>query len=748
MQVTVPLKEVFNQQNIRSLGNYITNAEKILHSSIEAAQQKEYYVLSSAQKRMYFLHKFDPESVAYNMPEILRISGAYDKAQLRDAFNELVMRHENFRTSFEMYNEKPVQRIHETTDFELREYHVAPEKVNEIISSFIRPFDLSKAPLIRVGIIEVDHQEPVLMVDMHHIVSDGVSHSILVSEFMKLYNGDELPPIHLHYKDYAEWQHTDQQQTALNDQKEFWLNEYREEVQAIDLPTDFQRPQTRKLDGDYIDFAIGKNETKRLKALAIKENATMYMVLLSVYNVLLSKLSNQQDIVIGTPTAGRQHSDVDQMIGMFVNTLCLRNYPESALSFQQFLSNVKTNTLACFENQAYQYEQLIDELKVDRDTSRNPLFDVMFSFQNTEQGGIEISGLTFSPFESGNPTSKFDLTLTAREVDDQIHLNFQFATELFEKSTIERFIQYFIRITKTIANDPSTKLGSINVLSDQETEHILVHFNDTRREYPLQETVVSLFEKSVRKTPDRKALIHGDTVMTYNEMHQKVEEIAAYLHHTLGVKKGDLVGLLLDRDEKLVQTIFAILRIGAAYVPIDTRAPKDRVLSIIHEAGLQLLITRNNAYELFASSEIRLVDIDDLFDEIMDHTIEVPAIDVQNSDLAYVLYTSGSTGKPKGVAIEHSSLINLVQYMQEIYPLLENDSYLFKTTYSFDVSVAELFGWFLAGGSLTVLETGTELDSQRMLETIAAKGITHINFVPSMFNVFLETIKELSLIHI
>ncbi|MDW3194574.1 MAG: amino acid adenylation domain-containing protein [Cytophagales bacterium] len=737
LSIEVPLKTIFQHQDIRSLSQYIREADKTSYQSIEPAAKQEYYPLSSAQRRMYFLYQFEPNALTYNMPQIVRLEGVLAKNSLELAFNELVARHESLRTSFALQGDEPVQCITDWVDLHLEHYRSDEAGVQEVITSFIRPFDLSEAPLIRVGLISVaedstrEAEEHILMVDLHHIITDGVSQGLLIRDFMSLYEGEDLSPVHLHYKDYAVWQQAEAQQSALSQQKAFWLQEYSDLPPVLELPYDHKRPLVKKYQGGNLGFALAAEQTAQLKSIAESEGATLFMLMLSMYNILLSKLSNQEDIVIGTPTAGRQHADVDDMIGMFVNTMALRNYPKGKMSFREFLSAVQSGTLTFFDHQGYQYEELVDELKIERDTSRNPLFDVMFAYQNFEESTLQMPGLKLAAQNSGHTVSKFDLTLTVSENIEQLHLNFEYSTELFEKHTIERFNTYFVKIVEQVISNPEITLSDIVIISEEERLQILETFNDTKADFPTDKTVIDLFESQAARTPDKTALIFKNEELSYKSFHGKVDQVTDVLLNR-GVKQGDIVGLMSDRSFDLMAGIFGIMKAGATYLPISPDYPTERINFLIEDSGMQLMLTGSSVSKKDLSP-IALISLDSLEDKPFGAVLESRA---QPEDLAYIIYTSGSTGNPKGVEITHRSLHNLINWMDNQYPLAEDDRYLFKTSHMFDVSMTEIFGWLLSGGSMVILPQGDEANVDNLLHVIDDKHVTHINFVPSMFAVF------------
>ncbi|HLP46739.1 MAG TPA: amino acid adenylation domain-containing protein, partial [Candidatus Kapabacteria bacterium] len=417
LHVNIPLTKIFKTPTIRSLANYIKTAIKDKYLSIEPVEKKEYYPLSSAQKRLYILYQMEREGIEYNIPSISVLDGEIHIDKLERIFKQLILRHESLKTSFHMINDEPVQKIHDNVKFEIEklEGRGAPPWSPDIIRNYIRPFDLSKASLLRVGLLKEKGEKGdrhILMIDMHHIISDGTSMNILVKDFIALYQDMGLSELGLQYKDYSSWQNSKKHEESIKQQEHFWINEFAGEIPVLELPTDYLRPVVQNFEGSRIRFEIDKNITDLLKKLTIETDVTLYILLLSMYTVFLSKLTNQEDIVIGSPIAGRRHADLENIIGMFVNTLAFRNYPLGKKTFIGFLQEVKERTLSALENQDYQYEELVEVVALSRDVSRNPLFDTMLVLQNFDTQEIKIPGLKLAPYEYENKTSKFDLTLT------------------------------------------------------------------------------------------------------------------------------------------------------------------------------------------------------------------------------------------------------------------------------------------------------------------------------------------------
>ena len=398
---------------IRGLAAHIKNIKrsgKDPYISIEPVEAKEYYGLSSPQKRLFILYQMGKKSTGYNMPRVVRLEGDLDKNRLEETFRGLIRRHESLRTSFEMIEENPVQKIHKTVDFEVHYYKKNTGDPAAIIKDFIRPFDLSKAPLMRVGLIEQGVCEYILLLDMHHIISDAVSRDIFIRDFIAVYSGEVLPGLRVTYIEYCLWQDRKKESETIKRQEEFWLREFEDEIPVLDLPTDYARPPVQGFEGNRLRFSLTGEESGTLRTLALERNCTLYIVLLAIYNILLSKISGREDIVVGSPVAGRRHADLEQVMGMFVNTLALRNYPAGEKTFAVFLREVKEKTLAALENQDYPLEDLVDKVVVNRDLAREPLFDVVFVMGITDIPKIDIPNLKLSRSEYETGISKFDLT--------------------------------------------------------------------------------------------------------------------------------------------------------------------------------------------------------------------------------------------------------------------------------------------------------------------------------------------------
>ncbi|HEU4962493.1 MAG TPA: amino acid adenylation domain-containing protein, partial [Bacilli bacterium] len=446
LHVELPLSEVFTNSKIKELARYVQTAEQNAYAAIRPIAEQAYYPTSSAQKRLYILGQLEGAGTSYNMPGAMMVEGDLDTERLDQAFRQLIGRHETLRTSFEMVDDEIVQRVHSDVPFAIRVKEAAEEQAETLIAEFVQPFDLNQAPLLRVELVKLAADRHLLLFDMHHIISDGVSIGVLIREFVALYQGDDLSLLRVQYKDFSAWQNEWFESEAMQADERYWLDTFAGSVPVLDMPTDFPRPIVQSFEGSSITVELGRELTNRLHALAKETGSTLYMVLLAAYNTLLSKYTGQEDIVVGSPIAGRPHADLQGLIGMFVNTLAMRNRPVSELTFREFLASVKENALQAYEHQGYPFEQLVEQLDIPRDLSRNPLFDTLFVLQNADQGQLDVEGLRFTPYPFDSGIAKFDLTVTAEEVGDHIDFTLTYNKDLFAKSTANRFVGHFINL--------------------------------------------------------------------------------------------------------------------------------------------------------------------------------------------------------------------------------------------------------------------------------------------------------------
>ncbi|MEJ8545005.1 non-ribosomal peptide synthase/polyketide synthase [Brevibacillus borstelensis] len=739
--VELPLRVLFECPTIREMAAYIDAGEKAEYESIRPAAPQEFYPVSSAQKRMYILHQFEGSGISYNVPGVMLLEGKLDDRRFAHALRSLVDRHESLRTSFHSINGEPVQKVHEHVELEIVYDETTEDQIENTIKSFIGPFDLETAPLFRAGLVKLGPEKHLLLLDMHHIIMDGVSLEILIEEFAALYEEKELSPLRIQYKDYAAWQAGVYQTEAFRKQEAYWLDAFAGEIPLLNVPTDFPRPTVQSFAGDNIQLGSGKQLTEDLRRLAAETGTTLYMVLLAAYNVLLSKYSGQEEIVVGTPVAGRSHADLQPIVGMFVNTLALKNKPVGQLSFREFLGDVKQNALAAFQNQDYPFENLVEKLQVQRDLSRNPLFDTMFSLGNGNTEGIAIDGLRLVPYEVEGKVAKFDITLDAVELQDEIVFQFGYSTMLFARSTMESWTAHYLQILQTIVADPDRKLSAISMLTAEEKRQ-LQDFTSNEANYPTDRMFHQLFEQQVEKTPDQVAVIDAAEQITYRELNRRANQLARILREK-GVQPESTVGILVDRSLYMVVGMLAVFKAGGAYVPIDADYPQERKEFMLADSDAKLLLTlKKMENQVRFDGEILYLDQEELYQGDDANLASV----TRPEHAAYIIYTSGTTGKPKGVVIEHRSYVNIAFAWKEEYHL---DSFpvrlLQMASFAFDVSAGDFARALLSGGQLVICPSDVRVDPASLYDIIHKHEITIFESTPALAVPLMQYIFEQNL---
>jgi amino acid adenylation domain-containing protein len=758
-KITVP--EIFINHTIEKQARIIMGALRDIHDSIKSVEKKDYYALSSAQKRIYILEQMALEKTAYNIPQVIVLEEEPSREHLQDTFLELIDRHESLRTSFQVVQGEPVQRIHKKVDFKIAVYQGQPERpardrhinagdgggdplslaAQQVIKDFITPFDPGRAPLLQVNLINTAESRTFMMIDMHHIISDGVSLGILVKDFMSLYAAKELPALRLQYKDYAEWQNKKRESPQIRGQEEYWVAVFEGELPVVNMPLDFARPPIQSFAGSTVRFVIEGKESDSIKRLTLEADVTLYMVFLALYNILVSKLTNQEDIVIGTPVAGRWHVDLEQIMGMFVNTLPLRNFANEDKTFIEFLLEIKGRTLEAFENQNYQFEDLVDRLAVDRDMSRNPLFDLMFTFQNFEVGvggGLEQ---TLYPFV--DEIAKFDLTLRGMEAGERLIFAFQFCTKLFKRETIERCVSYFKKIALSVVENPEKKISEIEVIPEAERRCLLHEFNKAGNGYPEDETLHGLFERQAHRTPESIAIVTAASgnmnYISYRRLNNRTNQLARIFIEK-GVKRDCVVAIMLERSVEMIAGIVAVLKAGGAYLPLNPKFPEDRKRYMTTDCGVQLIVTEKSGRSTGHSfNKIDVIGLD-LADKNLFKSDKKNVGPLLNtlSHLAYVIYTSGSTGRPKGVAIAHSAVCPLLYWGYDHLKLKSNSRVIQNVPFFFDWSVWEIFITLSQGLALYVTPDEILRHPEKAIHFIRKNDIDVLHVTPTQLRSFAD----------
>ncbi len=747
-------------QQIKSKKNEIIELLSGIKKStaITPVEKKEYYPISSAQKRLYIIQQMDMGNTAYNMPQVIPMEVGIKGSKVEDIFMKLIARHESLKTSFIMVNEEVVQKINEKVVLKIERFQnknepFTADPVNEIMRDFIRPFDLSEAPLLRVGVIKTNEGKYTFLLDMHHIVTDGTSQAVLVKEFLALYTGKELPPLRLQYKDYSDWQNSKKQRQVIKEQEKYWSRIFPREVPVPNLPTDYPRPIMQSFEGNYVNFLLTVKESRVLKEIAAQTSATLYMCILSVFTILLARLSGQEDIVVGTPIAARRHADLEKVIGFFVNTLAMRISPCGEKSYKEFLLELKERTLEAYENQEYPFEELVDKISGSRDTSRNPVFDVMFNLLNIEEYNDPIPGTEEQEqYQSSHRqgTSKFDLTLNAVDLGERILFNIEYCSRLFNPATIDRFISYFKRLLGSLQEGTDIKLFEMEMIPRQEMQRILYEFNNTYSDYPKDKTIHGLFEGQVEKVPDYLALIgensksesrdaKNQVQLSYGLLNEESNRLAYTLLEKV-VGPDNTVGIMVERSVEIIIGILGILKSGGAYLPIDPDYPQKRIDYMLKDSNARVLVTAPGLSEKFEESstgdcQLSIVNCQLSMNEAASPSTltSTSTCQVSPANLAYIMYTSGSTGRPKGVMVNHRSVVRLVKNSN--YVELNKETRILQTGAPvFDATTFEIWGALLNGGQLYVVNKEIILDASQLGQTLQKSRINTLWLSSQLFN--------------
>ncbi|MFA4133149.1 MULTISPECIES: edeine biosynthesis hybrid PKS-NRPS EdeI [unclassified Brevibacillus] len=736
MQKEITITNLFQTPTIRQLAMLMAPNEETAVSAIPVAGYREAYPATSSQQRIYVLEQMQEGAVAYNIPTVMMLEGELDREAFERAFISLVQRHESLRTSFSIVDGALMQTVQPSVDFTLAYSEVDENDAKRTVEQFIRPFDLSKAPLVRGMLIRIDVNKHLLLFDMHHIISDGVSINILIREFFQLYQGLELPELRIQYKDYSVWQTEQLGNGVLAAQEKFWQGELDGELPVLNLPTDYPRPSVQSFEGDVLTFEIPQEMTQKILALAKNNGATLYMTLLGALSIMLSKYAGEEDIIIGSPVAGRHHADLENIVGVFLNTLAMRNFPRSDRTVADFLQEVKERALAALSHADYPFEMLVDRLTLPKDTARNPLFDVMFILQNTgdAKGSMSANGLTLSPYPFEQRSAQFDLTFDIIEREQRLIVDIEYSNKLFSKETIASMSTHFQKILEQMVEDPEQLIGKMSMLAVEERMLLIEHWNDTSLEYSREKTVVQLFEEVAEKEPNALAVSCGDKKVTYAELNKRANQVARLMKQH-SVTADTCVGLLTNRSVEMMVGLMAILKAGAAFVPIDPHYPEERISYVLENSMTPLVLTHDTLAEKQWGSVVR-VDVNDPRIETEDDSNLPPQ--ATPGDLAYVIYTSGSTGKPKGVMVEHGNLMSFCAGIGEHIDFASADKMLAVTTISFDIFLLETIVPLTKGMTVVIATEQQQADPQVLKELILQEEITFLQLTPSRLQLMLE----------
>ncbi|MEM8676929.1 MAG: amino acid adenylation domain-containing protein [Cyanobacteria bacterium P01_G01_bin.67] len=717
----------------------VANSLKVSKLEIKSVDRHNSLPLSFAQQRLWFMEQLQPGGGAYNIPTGVRLTGNLDLEVFRQSLQEIVRRHEVLRTNFKTEAGQPLQVINSDLYFDLTvrdiqelEIEQREKKVIELSrEAATHPFDLAKDLLLKVSVIRLAPQEHIVLLVMHHIVSDGWSMDILLRELITLYKSyvagetSPLPELNIQYADFAAWQREYLQGEVLDKQLNFWKQQLSGTLPVLQLPTDFPRGRVQTFNGANQSFELGKELTEQLNALARESGVTIFVLLLAAYKVLLSRHSGQEDIIVGVPIANRNRREIEDLIGFFTNTLVLRSDLSHRPSFKQLLAQIKESTYSAYDHQDLPFEKLVEELQPERDLSYNPLFQAKFRLENLPQP-ISIPDLTIAPLKQTEFAAKLDLSLDMYETTRGLVGGFEYNRDLFKPETISRLTDHFYVLLKGIINNPDCPVSELPILTPTEEQQILVDWNDTAVEFPENLCFHQLFTAQAAKTPDNIALVYRDKELTYGELDRQSNELASYLV-SLGVKPEVRVGICVERSLEMIIAFLAVLKAGGAYVPLDPAYPQERLDYIVQDSGINILLTQSKYKQNFIDKNITIIDVTHYPLPITHYPLPI----THPENLAYIIYTSGSTGKPKGVLIPHRGLTNLTQHKIKACQVDASSCVLQFFSFSFDASIPEIIMSLACGAKLCLADKETLLPGEGLLNLLREQQVTHVTMTPS-----------------
>lgn len=733
---SLSIRDIFNNPTIKQLAVKIGDMEKADYQMIKIAPNAQFYPVSSAQRRLLVLHEFYNDSTAYHMTAAFMIEGIIDIKRIESSLFKLIERHDALRTSFKYVEGKAVQCIEPNVDFQLEHWDSAElgsREIEENILRFIRPFDLTSAPLFRAGLIKHDDSCYMLVLDMHHLIADGSSIEVLVSEFNLFYQGKQLHEIRLQYKDYAVWQDETSANGELEQHRKYWMQKLHDS-EELKLPLDYTRPPMKSFQGEGISMQLNAQSTIDIRRTALEMGTTVYNVVLAAYYVLLYKYSGQSDLIIGTPIAGRPRAELQSVVGMFVNMLPLRNQVSEEWTFRQLVEQVQETFIEAHDHQACGLDDILQNLGIERDLSRNPLFETAFVFQNTGNEPIQLNGISVRPLEISSKIAKFDLTLTAED-DSAIKLTIDYNTGLFKQETMQAFLEHYVYLLIDACSNTETLISGLNYMSRKEKERIMKFSHGQRQSLVEGDVLHKLVELQVERTPNRISVVMGDREWTYRQLNDYANHLAHVITRN-GIVPGDRIGLLLEPCPESAATILAVLKAGASYVPLDSEHPVHRIAHLINDSGIKLLITNGNS-NLPADMLIPCIRLDHLSMNVEENSANLD-VTCTGSGEAYVIYTSGTTGQPKGVVISHEGVSNTIQWRRSAYGMNQDDAVLQLFHYTFDGFVTSFFTPLISGSKVVFLRRSEVKDPCAIQKALTRYCITHFIIVPPLYNALLE----------
>ena len=750
-EIELSLHRLFESPTVAEFGELIVGATRQQLAAIQPVSRDGELPLSFAEQRLWFLDQLQEGSVVYNEQEGLRLSGSLSIEALEKAVQEIFRRHESLRTNYQAIAGSPMRVIHPELDLTIPIVDLqqlpSEEQLKEVQrlgeEEIKQPFNLANDRLVRVTLLQLAVDDYVLLLTMHHIITDGWSTGVFSHELEVFYGAyvqgkaSPLPQLPIQYADFAFWQRQPATAEMLAPQLDYWKQQLAGAPPLLELPTDYPRKTVQTALGGKEFFELGVEFTQQLKGLSQELGVTLFMTLFAAFSTLLYRYSGQEDILVGTPIANRNRSEIEGLIGFFVNTLVLRSKFKDNPSFTELLNKVRQTSLDAYAHQDLPFEQLVEALQPERSLSYTPIFQVVFALQNAPMAPLDLPGVSFNWLQMETAKAKFDLTLSMEETEKELIGYWEYNQDLFESSTIRRAIGHFKTLLEAIATHPQIRVSELPLLTEAEHHQLLIEWNNPKITYPQNQCIHQLFESQVERTPDTVAVVFEDKQLTYRELNGKANQLARYLQ-SLGVKPEVLVGICVERSLEMIIGLLGILKAGGAYVPLDSNYPPERLAFILADTGISIILTQEKLKSTIPSAGDVTICLDTQWHEIAQYAPTNLTTSVEPENLAYIIYTSGSTGQPKGVLIQHNNVTRLFVATQSWFSFNSNDVWTLFHSYAFDFSVWEIWGALLYGGCLVVVPYWISRSPQDFYKLLCQHKVTVLNQTPSAFRQLIQ----------
>ncbi|WP_304942552.1 non-ribosomal peptide synthetase [Vallitalea guaymasensis] len=738
LDVHIEVADLLKNPTISQLGEIISVSSD--DDIITPIEEQEYYELSSAQKRIYYPCLFEGSSTRYNLINAVIIEGDVDTDRLKNAFQSLVDRHEVMRTGFHLIDGIPKMKIYDNIDMDIEYSQSDGTDIENIIKDFRKPFDLEKAPLVRIKLVRISSDRVYLIYDVHHIIFDSYSFGVVLEDLIKIYNGSVLPELKVQYKDFAAWHNNLIKTDKMKKQADYWFNEFKEKIPYTIIPPCTGDHHQEENSGDSLWFHLSKEQTEKLKQIAAKNDSTLFMTLLSVYGILVSRYISQEEIIIGSPIAGRNHKQTENLIGDFINLLAIRMNVNPNKNFNELLNDVKEKCTKAYENQDYPFQEIIQKLNVKRQNDDNSLFNVLFAFHsNLKNKELRYDDWKILEGEYDVNAATLDLTMDVEETNEDLMFNLSFSNEAYDRIFIQQMIDNYKNILEQVINNQNIKLDDIALLSHLEEEKMLIDMSKGEKIDISSETINDMFGKTFREYSSKTAVVGIDGALTYKELDEKSLKLAAILQEN-GIGKDKVVGLLLRRTSNMIVGMVGILRSGGAYLPIDPEFPQEHINYMLKDSKTDIILSEKEIISRVGidNNEYKVISIDEIDEKEYITDNSTKEFQYSSDALAYIIYTSGSTGKAKGVMIEHKNLYNFVLGMKRNLELKSGHTMLALTTVSFDIWGLESICSIAQGLEVIVADENQQKDMFLLRKLIMDNNVDIIQATPSRVRMMLE----------